>query len=170
MVPYVAIRAAVPADIAPILQIDRDSPTAAHWPESAYQEALKDRARLVLVAEGQEGTLGFLVASTATVEWELENIAVMSSARRRGIGRALLTALIDRARTGGASEIRQEIRSSNLAAQQLGQSIGFVQRGRRKDYYRDPEEDALLFNYLLIKPKQPSKEHENSCSQFRKNR
>ena len=153
MIPYVAIRAAVPADIAAILQIDRDSPTAAHWPESTYQEALKDRARLVLVAEGQEGTLGFLVASTATVEWELENIAVMSSARRQGIGRELLTALIDRARTGGASEIRQEIRASNDPAQQLGQSVGFVQKGLRKSYYRDPEEDALLFNYLLIKPK-----------------
>jgi ribosomal-protein-alanine acetyltransferase len=170
MVRHVAIRAAVPADIAAILRIDRDSPTAAHWPESVYQEALGQCSRMVLVAEGQEGTLGFLVASTAAVEWELENIAVMSSARRRGVGRALLNALIDHARGAGASEIRQEIRASNLAAQLLGQSVGFVREGRRKSYYRNPEEDALLFNYLLIKPKQPSKEHENSCSQFRKNR
>ena len=157
MVRHVAIRAAVPADIAAILQIEAESPTAAHWPESAYREALRQLSRMVLVAAGQEGTLGFLVVSTATVEWELENIAVMSSARRRGIGRALLIALIDRARTGGASEIRQEIRASNHPAQRLGQSVGFVQEGRRKSYYSDPEEDALLFNYLLTSPKQPSK-------------
>lgn len=152
MVP-VAIRVAVLADIAAIMQIDRESPTAAHWSEATYQKALEQHRRLVLVAEGQEGPLGFLVASTATVEWELENIAVMSSARRRGVGRALLNALIDRARAAGAVEIRQEIRASNLAAQQLGQSIGFVQKGLRKSYYRDPEEDALLFNYLLAWPK-----------------
>ena len=147
------MRVAVPADLAAILQIDRESPTAAHWPDTAYQDALKQPARLVLVAEGQEGTLGFLVASMAAVEWELENIAVMSSARRRGVGRALLNALIDLARAAGSTEIRQEIRASNLPAQRLGQSVGFVQQGRRKGYYRDPDEDAFLFNYLLLKPK-----------------
>ena len=60
-----------------------------------------------------------------------------------------MEALIDRAGESGASEIRQEIRASNAAAQRLGQSVGFVQRGRRKDYYRNPDEDALLFNYLI---------------------
>jgi ribosomal protein S18 acetylase RimI-like enzyme len=57
--------------------------------------------------------------------------------------------LIDRAREAGATEIRQEIRVSNTAAQKLGLSVGFIQQGRRPDYYRDPVEDALLFKHLL---------------------
>jgi ribosomal-protein-alanine N-acetyltransferase len=152
MRPHIAIRAAVPADLADVLQIDRNSPTAAHWPESSYRQAIEQAGRLVLVAEESEEVLGFLVSSTATAEWELENIAVAKLAQRQGVGRALLNALIQRAKEAGASEIRQEIRASNLAAQSLGQAVGFVQRGRRKGYYRNPDEDALLFNYLLSGP------------------
>jgi ribosomal-protein-alanine N-acetyltransferase len=150
--PHITIRAAVPADLAAILQIDRDSPTAAHWSESNYRQAIEQAERLVLVAEESEELLGFLVASTATAEWELENVAVSTLAQRQGVGRALLNGLIQRAKEAGASEIRQEIRASNLAAQRLGQAVGFVQQGRRKGYYRNPDEDALLFNYLLSGP------------------
>ena len=144
-----SIRAASPSDLASILQIERDSPAAAHWLESRYSEAIAQPERLVLVAEGSGHIAGFLVASIATPEWELENIVVIASARRQGVGRELMKALISHAGAAGAHEIRQEIRASNLPAQQLGQSTGFVQRGRRKGYYRDPDEDALLFNYLL---------------------
>ena len=151
----IGIRAAVPTDVARILQIERDSPAAAHWPESKYFDAIEQTERMVLVVEESGRLLGFLVASTATLEWELENIAVSRPSQRQGIGRALLTALIDRAREAGASEIRQDIRVSNRAAQRLGQSVGFVQQGCRKGYYRSPEEDALLFNYLLAGPTMP---------------
>lgn len=151
----IAIRAAVADDIVAILQTERGSLAAAHWPESRYREAIEQTERLVLVAEESDELLGFLVVSTTTVEWELENIAVSRAFHRQGIGRALLTGLVDRAREAGASEIRQEIRASNLAAQRLGQSVGFVQRGRRKGYYRSPDEDALLFNYLLGEPETP---------------
>ena len=148
----IVVRAAVPQDLARILEIDRDSPTAAHWSESNYRQAIEEAERLVLVSEESDEVLGFLVASTATAEWELENIAVATLAQRQGVGRALLNALIQRAKEASASEIRQEIRASNLAAQRLGQAVGFVQRGRRKGYYRNPDEDALLFNYLLLGP------------------
>jgi ribosomal-protein-alanine N-acetyltransferase len=151
----IVVRAAVPQDLPRILRIDRDSPTAAHWPESDYQQAIEQAERRVLVAEESDEVLGFLVASTATTEWELENIAVSTLARRQGVGRALVNALIQRAKEAGAGEIRQEIRASNLAAQCLGQAVGFVQQGRRKSYYRNPEEDALLFNHLLSKPVKP---------------
>ena len=148
----IAIRVASSSDVTAILQIDRDSPTAAHWPESSYRAAINQAERLALVAEESGQVLGFLVASIATAEWELENIAVSGAAQRQGIGRALLKVLIDRARQAGTAEIRQEIRASNLGAQRLGQSVGFVQRGRRPSYYHDPEEDALLFNYLVRPP------------------
>jgi ribosomal-protein-alanine N-acetyltransferase len=145
------IRAATHADVAIIFQIEQASSTAAHWLESQYKRIVSDAEHLLLVAEVTEKVVGFVVASTATEEWELENIAVLTSKRRKGIGRALMNALLTQAKAAGASEIRQEIRASNLAAQQLGQAAGFRQEGCRPGYYRHPQEDALLFKYLVRK-------------------
>ena len=146
----IVIRNALPTDLAAIVAIAGASPSASHWPESHYENALFKPGHLILVAEVQPAeVVGFLLASTAIEEWELENIAVSAGWRRRGIGRALMTALMDRAQRGKATEIRQEIRESNAAAQRLGLSLGFAQQGRRSDYYRNPVEDALLFKHLL---------------------
>ncbi|HWC18760.1 MAG TPA: ribosomal protein S18-alanine N-acetyltransferase [Terriglobales bacterium] len=135
--------------MAAIVQIERQSPTSAHWQISEYESAIGTSSRLMIVAEEGAHLLGFLVASTATLEWELENIAVAPAERHRGIGRSLMNALIASAQAGGALEIRQEIRASNLAAQRLGHELGFAQEGRRPGYYCDPDEDALLFKYLV---------------------
>jgi len=145
------IRTAEAADLAMIIGIEQRSPEAAHWPRATYLSAVADRTRLVLIAEDEARIEGFLVASKATQEWELENIAVAPERRRRGIGQALVTELISQARQAGAVEIRQEIRASNLAAQILGRSVGFQQDGRRPAYYSNPTEEALLFKYLLPK-------------------
>lgn len=132
-----------------ILAIQQASPSASQWKHQEYVNAISGSDRLVLTAEKDSKVLGFLVASIAIPEWELENIAVAPATRRSGIGSSMLAALINRARQAGATEIRQEIRASNLVAQQLGLSVGFIQEGRRRDYYHDPVEDALLFKHLL---------------------
>jgi|SRR5579859_2764674 len=147
-----SVRRAHANDLPAILEIEMASPAAAHWTNSQYEQIITGEERLFLVAEEGSRILGYLVASTQTSEWELENVAVAPDARRRGIGRALMNALIHQAHEVEATEIRQEIRRSNLAAQQLGRSVGFRQQGLRRGYYRDPQEDALLFNYLLDKP------------------
>ena len=146
------VRRAHTNDLPAILEIEVASPAAAHWTNSQYEQIITGEEHLFLVAEESSRILGFLVASTQTSEWELENIAVALDARRHGVGRALMNALLQHGQQAGATEIRQEIRRSNLAAQQLGRSVGFRQQGLRRDYYRDPQEDALLFNYLLDKP------------------
>ena len=151
------IRTAAIQDLESILEIERVCDTAAHWAESTYRNTIQQRDRLTLVAEQSGQVLGFLVASTASQEWELENIAVAPGEQRRGIGRTLMITLIRSAQHEGASEIRQEIRASNSAAQLLGQSVGFIQEGRRKGYYRNPAEDALLFKYL-VRPRKEAPE------------
>ena len=143
------IRRASLEDLPRIAEIERRCATAAHWAESDYREAIQHPGRCTLIAEQAGRVLGFLIASSTTQEWELENIAVDPATHRRGVGHALLTALINRAREQNASEIRQEMRASNFAAQRLGHSVGFVQEGRRRNYYLDPPEDALLFKYLV---------------------
>jgi [ribosomal protein S18]-alanine N-acetyltransferase len=139
-----------------VFGIEHASSSAAHWGHSEYERALNCRERVFLVAEMATGEaanhkiLGFLVAWTATQEWELENIAVSPAVRRCGIGRALMNALIQRARPSTV-EIRQEIRVSNTAAHNLALSVGFLPGGERKGYYRDPPEGARLFRYLFPK-------------------
>lgn len=143
------IRLATVADLPAILAIERASPAAAHWPNSEYAGAVTSPTRLTLVAEEDSEIVGFVVALTAVSEWDLENIAVHPDSRRRGVGRALMQAFIDAGAQARATEIRQEIRASNLAAQRLAQSCGFLQEGRRAGYYREPMDDAMLFKLMI---------------------
>jgi ribosomal-protein-alanine N-acetyltransferase len=164
------IRPAVRDDLAWVLAIEQSSPAAAHWTRPQYEAAVEQPERLFLIAE-QEGSLaGFMVAFIGTAEWELENIAVLPSARRCGIGRSLLRALVVAAERAGATEVRQEIRASNQAAQQLGQRAGFMQDGRRRGYYHDPQEDALLFKYLVKGRTELGEDSGGGSEKFVKNR
>jgi len=87
---------------------------------------------------------GFLAGWVAADEFQLHNLAVAARRRRQGIGSALLRAGLRAAREQGASRAVLEVRASNGAAQALYQHHGFALAGRRKDYYRDPLEDAWV--------------------------
>jgi ribosomal-protein-alanine acetyltransferase len=163
------IRAAIQSDLDAVLAIEQASPTAAHWPRSRYETAISNNQDFFRLAVRRGLILGFLVASTAVQEWELENIAVLPSARRQGIGVGLMHALISAWEQAGAAEIRQEIRRSNLAAQRLGQHVGFVQDGCRPGYYRDPHEDALLFKYLVRSKREAAESPTGSSEKSGKN-
>ncbi|SRR5579885_671616 len=164
------IRAAIQSDLDAVLAIEQASPLAAHWPRAQYETAIGNREKLFLIADRGHSVVGFLLASTSIQEWELENIAVVPSARRQGIGLALMNALIAAAERADAIEIRQEIRASNRAAQRLGQHVGFIQNGRRPGYYHDPQEDALLFKYLVPTAPEPQNKASGSSGKSLKNR
>lgn len=143
------VRIATMDDIQVLMSLEKDSPTAAHWREEQYRAALQPGAvpeRVSLVIEA-EAALGFLVARVLGEEWEIENVAVAAGAQRRGLGSRLLQELLERARARGARAIFLEVRESNEAAQRLYTKSGFASAGRRKSYYQDPPEDALLFRY-----------------------
>ncbi len=143
------VRAATLGDIRILIPIEKDSPTAAHWPEAQYRAALEPAAvpeRVSLVIE-EEAVLGFIVARVLGDEWEIENVAVAAPAQRRGLGSQLVRELLAKARIRSARSVFLEVRESNQAAQRLYVKWGFVPEGRRKSYYADPPEDALLFRY-----------------------
>src|SRR5438128_1704079 len=77
---------------------------------------------------------------------ETENIAIARSARRGGLGTRLLGEFVDLARAEGAESVFLEVRESNRAARLLYEKWSFTERGRRKKYYQDPEEDAILYH------------------------
>jgi ribosomal-protein-alanine N-acetyltransferase len=147
----VKIRAAIPSDVHALMALERASPTAAHWTEQQYADLFVPAAqRLLLVAEGSpDEVLGFLVAHHLAPEWELENITVAPPARRTGIGMHFLDDLLGRARETNSDAVFLEVRESNAAARALYEKIGFQQTGRRKSYYSQPLEDAVLYRLNL---------------------
>jgi ribosomal-protein-alanine N-acetyltransferase len=93
--------------------------------------------------------LGFLVARHVASEWELENIVVAASARRMGVGRRLLEALVAWAIQTKSESVLLEVRESNVAARRLYERLEFQEAGRRKWYYGNPSEDAILYTRRL---------------------
>ena len=75
---------------------------------------------------------------------QITNIAVHPDHRRKGAGRAILSALIAEAERLGLEQMSLEVRASNLAAKALYLSAGFAVAGIRKRFYRHPPEDALV--------------------------
>lgn len=150
----IRVRPATREDIPAILEIERATPTAAHWDEQEYLRALRPGGlpeRVLLSAE--DGVVhGFVFAKVLGPEWEIENVVVHPDCRRRGLGSQLLADLILRARSRGASSVYLEVRESNHPARKLYSQLGFSEIGRRKSYYSDPEEDALLFRLDFPQP------------------
>ncbi len=158
------IRPAIAIDVPSILKLERQSATAGHWTEEQYRQAFqRGSTRLVLVAEDspiavptpntvahQEAVShGFLVANQVAPEWELENIVIAPTARRKGLGKRLLDALLADAGKTNSSSVFLEVRESNMAARNLYEKAGFEQSGRRKSYYTNPLEDAILYRRTL---------------------
>jgi len=144
------IRNANPADIPELMRIEQASTSAAHWAEDRYKTLFNESAprRLTLVIEDQ-GLTGFLVANAASADWEIENVVIAEKMRRRGRGRALLFELLQRARAQKATLIFLEVRESNLPARRLYENLGFGQIASRPRYYSHPEEDAILYRFVI---------------------
>lgn len=141
------IRPATAADIPRILELETQTPAAAHWSFQQYQQAFDSSApkREVIVVEDDAGIVGFLVARVLDQEWEIENIAIAGSAQRRGLGTRLVGEFLAFARRQGAQSVFLEVRESNQAARALYRKSGFVESSWRPAYYHDPEEDAVLY-------------------------
>jgi [ribosomal protein S18]-alanine N-acetyltransferase len=141
------IRRAIPADIPALIALEKCAATAAHWSTEQYEAAFSSEApfRTVLIIEEEDEVQGFIVGRAASEEWEIENIVVAATARRRGLGTRLLGEFLDLARGRGAQAVFLEVRESNLAARQLYEKWAFVESGRRKRYYHEPEEDAIVY-------------------------
>jgi len=148
----ITIRDATSPDLERMMTIEKQTPSAAHWNEQAYREIFNDNAprRIALVSETTDHLLnGFVVARCDDDNCELENIVVAEHAQRHGIGYELAQRLKTRAQESGRKQILLEVRKSNSAAQALYEKCGFKVSGRRRLYYRNPSEDAVLYTLKL---------------------
>lgn len=138
-----------------MIRLERQSPTTAHWTEQQYFDIFAPQpespGRLALAAEesGTPALAGFLIARHIATDWELENIVVAPAVRRMGIGMQLLDTLLVQARQNDSASIFLEVRESNMAARRLYEKLGFRENGRRRAYYTNPSEDAVLYSKTL---------------------
>ena len=112
--------------------------------ESFRQELTRNAVARYLVAEADGEILGYAGAWVILDESHITNIAVREEARGQGIGKRLTAALLQILSNLGACYATLEVRVSNIRAQNLYQSLGFVSVGKRKRYYEDNGEDAFL--------------------------
>lgn len=150
------IRPATPDNVPSIRALEQQAEGAAHWAEREYDALFAPEApsRIALVALDEDGSgagpiHGFVIAQCALDDWEIENVVVSHSQRRLGIGTTLIQQLLVRARNQGATSVLLEVRESNLAARRLYERLGFSEEGRRKRYYKEPTEDALMLKFSL---------------------
>lgn len=103
----------------------------------------------VLLVDGH--VVGYYYAQNVVGEISLLNIAIEPSSQGKGLGRRLLNGLIDAAQQQQASTIFLEVRESNVAAIHLYRKVGFIEQGRRKDYYptETGREAAVIMSYDL---------------------
>jgi [ribosomal protein S18]-alanine N-acetyltransferase len=137
------VRPARAADLDAVVAIERAS-FADPWAPRAFSDALADEGLLFLVAEGEQGVAGYVIAWFVAGDGEIANIAVAPPARGHGVGAALLDAALRVGRDCGTRCVFLEVRESNAVARALYASRHFVEVGRRRGYYRLPTEDAIV--------------------------
>jgi ribosomal-protein-alanine N-acetyltransferase len=103
----------------------------------------------VVAVDPADYVLGYLVARQMTDEGEILNVGVEPQHRRRGVGRVLVAAGLERLQNLGARQVYLEVRESNAAARGLYDGFAFTEVSRRAKYYRQPVEDAILLRAAI---------------------
>jgi ribosomal-protein-alanine N-acetyltransferase len=147
--PAVKLEVMTEADLDQVLDIERASfPTP--WTRENFEFEIRSNpfARNFVVRAGEE------VAAYACVwvigdELKINDIAVRATRRGNGLGSELLRLLLERGRAEGCAEAELEVRPSNLHARRLYEGHGFREARRRKGYYQDTREDAIVMTLPL---------------------
>jgi [ribosomal protein S18]-alanine N-acetyltransferase len=146
------IRVMTERDLDRVVAIASALPTAPQWSRSAYVAAAAGNGlrRIALVAEYSGEVIGFAVASVLASQAEIESIAVELEAQGSGFGSSLLVAMLQELKLAKVEEVELEMRASNGKGWRIYERFGFCEEGRRRGYYLDPVEDAVLMRLRLI--------------------
>lgn len=111
------------------------------WTPQTFDRMLESPAARLFVARDGPRIVGFCACYTFDDELEVNTIAVEAARRRQGIARRLLEEILEQT---GARRATLEVRSSNVAALALYETLGFQITGSRPNYYENPKEDGLI--------------------------
>ncbi len=136
------IRRLTYADLPEVIAIERRAFTTP-WSLAMFVLELSKPSGICLAAVRGERIVGYLVCSRYDTIWHLMNVAVDDRLRRQGIAVALIEHLFALA-DGPGEQYTLEVRTSNKSAIRLYESFGFHAAGRRRGYYHDNREDAVI--------------------------
>ena len=119
------------------------------WSENSIAYELTSRLSFWLVAVEDGKVVGYIGSQSVLGEADMMNVAVHPQHRRRGIAEALVNALSQNLKQRDNVCLTLEVRASNDPAIALYEKLGFTQVGLRKNYYRNPKEDALILRKSL---------------------
>ena len=114
------------------------------WSVNSIASELDNKLAFWLVATEEDRVAGYIGSQTVMDETDMMNVAVHPDYRRKGIAEALVNALVENLQKMGSHCLTLEVRASNVPAIALYEKLGFSEIGRRKNYYRNPREDALI--------------------------
>ena len=134
------------SDASSVYEIEKECFTDP-WAKMVFENFKDERGQHFFVAES-DSVLGYGTVMTVLDECEILRIAVGMAARRKGIGENLLNEMMDFAKNNGSRLFYLEVRESNTAAINLYKKAGFIESGRRKEYYTNPKEDAVLMSRI----------------------
>ena len=119
------------------------------WSENSIAGELGNDLALWLVALEGDAVVGYVGSQTVLGWTDMMNVAVHPDYRRKGVGEALIRMLMQMLRERKCECLTLEVRASNAGAIALYEKLGFQEVGRRKNYYRNPKEDALILRTEL---------------------
>ncbi len=117
------------------------------WSENALREELDNTHARFLAAVCDGEVAGYIGAHNILGEVYITNVAVAEKHRRKGIGEMLINNLVELCKSENAEFITLEVRESNSAAINLYKKMNFKEVGKRKNFYENPREDAILMTY-----------------------
>ncbi len=143
-----SFREALPGDCKQISVVEKNAQPAP-WSEEVFRNEFNVKVSNIWVALEADRILGFLVFWIVVDELHVLNVAVHDLARRRGLASSMIQALKDEARRTQKTLISLEVRESNIGAQKLYAGLGFQTLARRKAYYADTKEDAIVLACII---------------------
>jgi len=132
-----------------VVAIEKECFGPAAWSERSVASELINKLALWLVAVEGDTVAGYIGSQTVCDETDMMNVAVTAAFRRQGIAEKLVNALVAELQAMDSHCLTLEVRASNAPAIGLYEKLGFTQVGLRKNYYRNPREDALILRKEL---------------------
>jgi len=142
------VRPACSEDASVLERISKES-LSEYWKEQDFLEAISGGHADVVITTFQNEPVGYLILYHVADEGEIPGVAVTEQMRGCGAGNLLLQEAL---RIGSSYNLRKiflEVRESNKPAIGLYEAGGFLQVGRRRNFYKNPGEDALLYAYAM---------------------
>ena len=132
------------AHVAQVAELEKICFGTAAWSEKSIASELNNALSLWIVAVENEKVLGYVGSQTVMGETDMMNVAVHPDYRKQGIATGLITELIGALKKRESHCLTLEVRASNEPAKNLYKMLDFEEIGIRKNYYRNPREDALI--------------------------